>query len=103
MGFLYHSGGSVCAENSGARWHAASSSGENNNTFSWQHDPQLHVTCLTDLPSNSSTTQSVTISTKVVSEETTKLNESTESQTTSDSSASSSKNEISNPSQNTEE
>jgi len=91
-GFLYHSGGSVCAENSGARWHAASS-GENNNTFSWQHDPQLHVTCLTDLPSNSSTTQSVTISTKVVSEETTKL------QTTSDSSASSAEN----TSQNTEE
>jgi len=44
-GFIYHSGGSVCPENSGARWHVASYDKEKNAT-SWEHDPEFEVSCV---------------------------------------------------------
>jgi len=44
-GFIYHSGGSVCPENSGSRWHTASHDQEKNTT-GWAHDPDFTVRCV---------------------------------------------------------
>eukprot|EP00092_Neocalanus_flemingeri_P009756 GFUD01010508.1.p1 GENE.GFUD01010508.1~~GFUD01010508.1.p1 ORF type:complete len:422 (-),score=91.34 GFUD01010508.1:138-1403(-) len=59
-GFIYHSGGSVCAENSGNRWHAASYD-EKTKTNDWVHDGDFKVLCVDDedkLEESSSKTES---------------------------------------------
>eukprot|EP00090_Calanus_glacialis_P015747 TRINITY_DN24816_c0_g1_i1.p1 TRINITY_DN24816_c0_g1~~TRINITY_DN24816_c0_g1_i1.p1 ORF type:complete len:416 (-),score=101.67 TRINITY_DN24816_c0_g1_i1:107-1354(-) len=44
-GFIYHSGGSVCPEHSGSRWHTAAHDQEKNTT-GWAHDPDFTVKCV---------------------------------------------------------
>jgi len=55
-GYIYHKGGSVCAENSGDQWHVASLQNKNTTTTSWQHDPHFKVKCVQDKQVNTTTT-----------------------------------------------
>merc|ERR1719233_417971 len=53
-GFIYHEGGSVCAENSGDQWHVASLD-NNKTTTTWQHDPHFSVRCVEEETENTTT------------------------------------------------
>jgi len=58
-GFIYHKGGSVCAENSGDQWHVASLE-NNKTTTSWQHDPCFLVRCVKENTEKDTTTKTAT-------------------------------------------
>eukprot|EP00092_Neocalanus_flemingeri_P078850 GFUD01098162.1.p1 GENE.GFUD01098162.1~~GFUD01098162.1.p1 ORF type:complete len:430 (-),score=100.07 GFUD01098162.1:62-1351(-) len=79
-GFIYHSGGSVCAENSGNRWHAASYD-EKTKTNDWVHDGDFQVLCVDDedkLEETSSKTESqIKVTTTTTIETTTNATKST--------------------------
>ena len=80
-GFIYHSGGSVCPEHSGTRWHIASFN-EEKNTTSWKHDPEFNISCAGDKDESKETSEEPSSETEASVKETTTLIVTTSSATT---------------------